>query len=138
MQEGWPPLVKSGAKGACVSGVSDKVVVAVVVVQGKIPDLALCVRQVVWVEGGRVERRRVAFFSLPHPSSSSRRNRIPALDDLENKTCLQPSVKFQMTLHCSAGADFGSYANGKKKILKRREVSLNPTKKYLGFSYMPN
>lgn len=50
MQRREPPLAKSRTRGACFSGVSDKVVVVVVVVvvvQGKIPDLAGFVWQVV-------------------------------------------------------------------------------------------
>lgn len=54
MQEGEPPLAKSRTRGACLSGVSDKVglVLVLVVVQGKIPDLAL--RGRLWMEGGRI------------------------------------------------------------------------------------
>lgn len=45
MQRGEPPLAKSRTREACLSGVSDKVVV--VVVQGKIPDLTQFAWQVV-------------------------------------------------------------------------------------------
>lgn len=53
MQEGEPPLAESETRGACLSGVSDKVVV-VVVVQDKKSLTWLNLRGRLWVEGRRI------------------------------------------------------------------------------------
>lgn len=82
MQEGEPPLAKSRTRGACLSGVSDKVVVVlvVVVVQGKIPDLARFAWQTVdgrWTSQKKKSLVLFCFvFPIPHPSSSLCRNWI--------------------------------------------------------------
>lgn len=53
MQGGEPPLAESETRGACLSGVSDKVVV-VVVVQDKKSLTWLNLRGRLWVEGRRI------------------------------------------------------------------------------------
>lgn len=102
MQEGEPPQAKSRTRGACLSGVSDKVVVVVVVVvvQGKNPWFGqMCVAGREWkVEGSEYVD---CFFPSPTRLLPSAETGSPKLDDLKARTCLQRSVKFQMTLHCS-------------------------------------